>query len=149
MAWTSTVPGTIDALVALWQLALDEVWVSDGPAVGNEAAMQFVEVGHSDNNDEAVRTETSPEGLGGDRNRETYSIYCSATAMDGSNDQSTVRLSAFNLYQACIEAVAADPTLTGAVLRALPGEFTVRQYATNQGIACNITFAVSVTAFSL
>lgn len=150
MAWGSTIPATIGALVDLWGQAetLQDVWVSDGPAIGNDAAVQIIEVGHVDN-DDAVRGDSAVAGLSLDALQESYTILCSATAMDGGNDQAASRTAAFTLYGACCDALAADPTLSRTVLQSRPGEVTVRQYATDQGVACQIIFAVSVTAFSL
>ena len=149
--WASTVPAAIGALVATFTAApgLAGVQVSDGPALGDVAMTGLLTVGYSDNSDMAASAQTTAEGFGGSPNRESYEVYCSASAFTGDDDQAVTRNQAFALYAAACDAVLADPTLGGAVLRAMPGDFTLHQSATTRGRATTVQFAIAVTAYTL
>lgn len=148
--WASTLPGTIDALVDAFTGAagLAGVAVSDGPALVDVSLTDLVTVGYSDNADMAATAQTSAEGFGGSPNRESYDVYCSTSSFTGDDDQRVTRDRALALYAAACDAILADPTLGGTVLRAMPGEFTLHQSATTRGRATTVQFTVSVTAYT-
>jgi hypothetical protein len=147
----STIPAAMAALFDLWNNAPGVggagVEVSDGPFVGT-APNQMVTVGYNGEGDDAVTGTTTAEGFAGDPDREDYSILCSAAATTSSDSQSSVRATAFDLYDACCAALTDDPTLGGVVLRAMPSEVTTRQIAGDRGRACLVLFSVSVFAYT-
>ena len=147
--WASTIPAVMSALITLWQEAdaLAGVTVSDGVWVGDDSVTSVVCVGY-DGNDGAVQAQESPAGFDADTNQEAYTVFCSASAVSGNNDPAGVRETAFGLYRACCEALRLDSTLGGLVLRAMPGELTVRQSADAQGWACTVQFGITVSAFT-
>lgn len=153
MAWTSTVPGVLDALVAAFQGApeLEGVRVFDGPVVTQAAPLEALCVGFSGDPDEpvAVQGQTQREGLAVARSREQYSVQCAASVLNGSGDISAARRRAYELYAAAGAALAADPTLARTVLSAQPGATTLAQDQTTDGAVATVAFAVDVDAFTV
>jgi hypothetical protein len=146
--WNSTIPGTLAALVTLWENApsLSEVLVSDGPRADVGDASE-VTVGYNGESDDSVTGVTTTDGFGGN-NKEEYTILCAVVADTGDETQDPARTAAFTIYNACCEALRADPTLGGLALHAMPGDFTVRQQAGTVGRACLILFGVNVIAYT-
>jgi len=148
--WGSTLPAAIDALVATFTaMNLADVSVTDGPALTDVDTIGLLTVGYSaEGSDLAASAQTASEGLGGGRNRESYDVYCSASVLTGDEDQKVTRDKALSMYSSACEAVHADPTLGGVVMRATPGDFTLHQSATTRGRATTVQFAVSVDAYT-
>lgn len=149
--WSSTVPAVIGALVSLWaadtNLGGAGVWVCDGPPVGDVAAAQIVSVGHNGASELAVSGAAVPEGFASAPNREDYIVYCAAAATDGAST-SVARTRAYQLFGYAADALAADPTLSGLVLRAMPATVTVNESANSRGVTVNVQFEISVTAYT-
>lgn len=148
--WNSSVDSALGALVDMLRAALPDVTVTDGPAVVDIALSQLLTVGYQANSSEdlAVDVQTSSEGWAGSPQRETYEVYCSASAFVGDDDQSLARAPAFAIYGAACEAIRADPTLGGAVMRTVPGGWALHQSASGQGRAATISFSVIVDAYT-
>lgn len=148
--FNTTIPAAIDALVALWSAAFadqDDVSVNDGPVIGGDGTYKRVSVGW-DGNEGAAQAETSPEGLGGSPDRETYTIFCSATASVGDSGAQLARNAVFGLFSTCTAALGADRTLGGLVLRAMPASVAYHQVASPSGRQAILAFGISVTAFT-
>jgi len=151
VGWSSTVPAAIGALVTAFRTApgLEGVPVRDGPAVENQAAREVIAVGYAgDDDDLAVESETSPEGLGREPDRERYSIRCAAAVLRGATDVAAARSRAYELVAAAGEAIARDRTLGGAVMRAGVSTTSLQQSQTDRGVQVMVTFSVDCDAFT-
>jgi hypothetical protein len=150
--WQTTANAAIAALVdafVAWP-ALSATDVVDGPPVGDASALKVLTVGHSmaGSDDTSVVTETTPEGYAVAPAREHYDIYCSAAASAGDSDASVARTDAYDLYAAACDAVAADHTLGGLVMRAQVGNAVLHQTTTSRGRLAIVQFTVAVDAFT-
>jgi hypothetical protein len=128
------------------------VWVSDGPVLGDVAALQSIAVGFDGGDGKAVSGQVRQDGWASGPGAEAYTVHCAVTALNG-DPASTVaadtRNAALDLYDNCCNALSADPTLGQTVMRALPADFEVTQLADTDGSACTIRFGVQIEAFTL
>lgn len=147
MEWETTIPDTIAYLLTLWQASIVGAEISDGQPVGGEGSGLFLMVGF-DGQDGSVTGEVRVEGMAGDPNREEYTVHCAAVATSGDADPGIRRTSAFGLFKSACAALAADRTLGGLVLTAVPTTITVNQIPSDQGGECWVIFGVSVDAFT-
>ena len=134
MTYYSSVPAAIGALVAAFRtstgLGLAGVPVRDGPELVSGTDPEAVAVGYTgDQNEDVVTGTASPEGLGGLPDRERYAVMCAAEVIDAGGDLPAARARVFELHAACGAAVAVDPKLGGAVLRASLGIGSLQQQA--------------------
>lgn len=156
MAWSTSAPAALAALVAAWRAApglAAPVVVHDGPVPTGSAALALVVAGwNGHGNDEAsIEGQNTPEGLAGIPDREQYSIRCAVVVFNGSSDIVAARTRAYELFAACGAAVAADRTLGGTVMRAVIGAPSLLQSsdpAYPQGITATVEFMVDCDAFS-
>lgn len=121
----------------------DTVTVHDGKPVTAETP-DWIAIGYDPSSEEAVEFERSWAQLGQQRQEEDYSILC--TLRSGSGDQALAarRLAAFALLDIVSAAVAADPTLGGAVrVAAVFGAGSLNQAETGTGAAAGIKFRVA------
>lgn len=150
--WTTTVDAALSALVAAFQGSADlaDTAVSDGPATVDKGTGKLLTVGHQANNgdDLSVSVETSPEGWANGPQRETFEVYCSASAFVGDDDQAMARAAVFPIYNAACAAIIADPTLGGVVMRARPSGWILHQSATTQGRVATVNFSITVDAYT-
>lgn len=146
--WGSTIQAVIPQLVTVFQDANPNVWVTDGPAVGNEDARELIAVGYDGGDGKAIAGEIAQDGFGSGPNTEVYTIYCACSAVTGDDDQKAVRDTAFLLFNNCANALALDPTLGNIVMRAIPHDIQVTQDATTAGRVCTIRFGVMIQAFT-
>ena len=153
MAWASTVPGVLDALVAAFQATpgLEGVRVFDGPVVSQAAPKEALCVGFSGDPTEpaVVQGQMQREGMVAAPSREQYSVQCAASVLNGSGDISAARRRAYELFAAAGAALAVDPTLGRTVLSAQPGAATLAQDQTTDGALATVAFAVDVDAFTV
>jgi hypothetical protein len=151
MAWGSTVPAAVDALVALLRTAsgLEGVKVFDGPGVTGSSQTEAVMVGVGANEDPtAVDGRQDREGLSTARDREQYEIRCALAVVNGSGDISAARRRAYELLGVVGGVLASDQRLGGAVLNAQLGSAAFTQDQTEQGAEAVISFTVDVDAFT-
>ena len=157
MTWTSAVPAAVDGLLAAFRLSPDlaaPVAVRDGPVVtGSQAADVVVAGWYGTEQDElAVEGQDTPEGLGGGRDREQFSVRCAAMSTNSGGDAAAAltaaRVRVYVLVAACGAAVAADRTLGGAVMRATMGASSLRQVPGTDGITALVEFTVDCDAYS-
>lgn len=149
--WSTAVSAALDALhAALQTSAAADVTVSDGPAVVDAATQKLLTVGHQagSGDDLAVNAQTAPEGWGGAPQRESFEVYCSASAFVGDDDQSLARAAAFPIYNDAVAAIRSDPTLGGVAMRAVPSSWILHQSATTQGRVATINFSIAVDAYT-
>jgi hypothetical protein len=155
VTYSSSVPAAITALLAAFTAsaslgaAVPPVQVRDGPQLRADSAAEGVAVGYSSGQNSAVVTGTAtPEGLGAGPDRERYAITCTAEVIDGSGSIAAARTRAYQLHAACGAAIAADHTLGGTVLRAVPGMGSLTQQQTTRGALARVVFPVTVDAYT-
>lgn len=149
MAWASTAPDAIAALVSLVKAQLDPSSVLDGPTPGNSALQEAVTVGFEDEDVAAVvEAETPTEGLGGNPDRERYSITCKAEVLRGSGHIADARARAYELLGVVGAAVKANQALGGAVVRAWVGTHVLRQMQDQRGARAEVRFTVDVDTYT-
>lgn len=153
MSWTSSVPNAIDALVQAFTTTpeLDGVAVYDGPVVTQAGKLEAITVGF--NGDEtpgasAVDGQSSREGLAIGRDREQYTIQCSASVLNGSGDISAARRRAYELYGLVGGVLAADQRLGGAVMTTQLGAARLVQDQTADGAVATVEFGIDCDAFT-
>lgn len=145
--WASTITSVIPGLVNAFQNANPDAWVTDGPAIGNDSASALISVGYDGATDgKSVQGEMTQDSW--NNLPEQYTVFCACTAIDGGDDQSVPREAAFALFNNCTDALALDPTLGGATLRATPHDITITQLADDSGRVCTIRFGVLIQGFS-
>lgn len=153
MAWASTVPAAMTALLAAFRAApgLAGTDVRDGPVVTASAASEVVIVGwYGQMTDElAVEGALAMEGLAAEPDREQYVIRCAILAGSGDGNMTAARTRAYELAAACGAAVAADRTLGGAVMSAYVTSQSLRQEQRQSGGAvATVEFGVGCDAYT-
>lgn len=120
MALTTAVPGTIDALVALFAGALDPDAVIDGPGLSDYEPGSYVLVGVDDPDGEALISAADAEQswawLGHAARDEKFTIPCAAVCIDGDDDQKAARDGAYAVLATIVDALTTDPSLGGLLL---------------------------------
>src|SRR5207248_1780563 len=104
------------ALIAAFAAApgLSGVEVRDGPQAPDTSADEAVYVGWAGDEthaEDAWTSQETPEGLGGQPNRENYSVHCSVMVLNPDEDLPAARARALALRAAAGAALAADQTL--------------------------------------
>ena len=151
MAYASTVPAAITALLAAFTAALPGVEVRDGPQVPDTSADEAVYVGWDGDpsySSDAWTSQETPEGLGPQTNRETFTVHCSVMVLNHDEDLAAARARALALRAAAGAAVMADPSLGRAVMRAVFSAGAGRQIPTAAGITVHVLFDVDCDAFT-
>lgn len=151
MAWSSKVPAAMNGLVVVFSTAegLQGVTVRDGASVSQASVSEVVSVGYTGVDGETdADAVLSAEGLGGDPDREQFTIRCAAAALLGKADVSAARERAYELFGAAAAAIAANRSLNGAVMRAMVGSHSLTQTQTDQGAQAVVTFEVSCDAYT-
>lgn len=144
---TSTVPGVLDALVALWGQALPDVQVADGEPVA--VADDVIVVAFTGVPDEPAVTSTrTREQLAAQPDRESYDVTCLASSWSGVTEFKPVRDRAYELLGSAAAALAADPTLGGRVMQARLSTEDLIQSQTDKGAVVTVRFNVHVDAFT-
>ena len=142
---TSTIPATIDALITAVRARaeLTNAIVHDGSPLTDDG-VNYVAIGYTENDGPAVNAQQDPAALGNLRRSETYTIECQACAWDGGTDMKVARDAVFSLFAGVENALRADGTITGRVIFADIGSYSLRQYQTTNGVVALIDFVVTV-----
>ncbi|SHI68294.1 hypothetical protein [Streptomyces sp. 3214.6] len=151
MPWSSSVPDVFDAIVDAFKIAeeFNGVTVWDGPELSKATPKEMLTVGFTgDDNDSDVEATSSPEGLGGQPDRETFTIRCAAAVLMGSTDMRPARRRAYELYAAAGAVLARDPRLGGLVLRARLGSHTFKGMQTDRGAQALVVFGIDCDSFT-
>jgi hypothetical protein len=147
-AATSTVPACLDALVNAVRVALPGVQIIDGQPT-TQVEGDVVCIGFTGQPGEAAVTSTlTREVYARSPDREQYDIACLASSWRGDVDPKVVRDRAFELLDAVAGVLAADQTLSGAVLRARLSAEAIAPEQTSEGAVCTVGFTVHADAFT-
>jgi hypothetical protein len=147
-----TTSADTDALTALYTVlkaALAPTLVLDGPALTELSVPVYVVVGHDDDPDsnEAALTDQAPSALSLTTRQESGRINCVIVAASGGEDRAALRATTKTTLSAVGAALAANPTLSGAVQRAEPGtQALLKQEPNENGIYVTRVFTVAYTA---
>ena len=153
MTYASSVPAAITALVTAFKtyptLGLAGVPVRDGPELTSESGLEAVAVGYTgDQNEDVVTGTASPEGMAVLPDRERYAITCAVEVIDPGSDIAAARTRAYEIHALCGQALAADHTLRGSVLRASVGIGSLQQQQTPDGARARVMFPVNCDAYT-
>lgn len=142
---TSTIPATLDSLIAALRArpGLVNAVVHDGTPITDEGT-DYIAIGWSDEDSSSVTARQESATLGNLRRSETYDINCQACAWDGGTDMKVARDTAFALFAEVEDALRTDGTITGNVIFADIGSYTVRQVQTTGGALVAIDFSIAV-----
>ncbi|MGW7085017.1 hypothetical protein ACWGH2_16215 [Streptomyces sp. NPDC054871] len=151
---TSSVPGAIDALLAILRAvpALAEVEVIDGPPVGDMADQDLIAIGWSPEGDQAVVLAQEFNAVGARTRDEDFTISGWIDSWSGDADVAARRARVFELFGVIEMAVRASgpnptaPTLGGAVMWAHLTQGVLQQSNTDQGVRAGLTFTVTCHA---
>jgi hypothetical protein len=143
----STVPAAIDSLVAALKAA--DLPVRDGPEATDAAAPRLVTVGFvTTEDDQDAEGTTAIAGFSVGRLRERYSVRCLASARGGGGDIGAARRAAFDLLDGVAAVLAADKTLTGAVMSATVADVGLLQDQDDAGALASVPFSVYCDAYT-
>jgi hypothetical protein len=151
MAWSSTVPAALTAILGLFRSAdLGGAEVFDGPEVTGSSALEVVVVGWAGQASDTLAADgtVSAEGLAGSPDREQYEIRCAALVLDAAGDLAAARARAYQLAAQCGALVAANRTLSGLVLRAGVAAQSLRQDQVQGGARATVEFSVACDAYT-
>lgn len=156
MAWGSSVPAAIAALYAVADAAtvpggvLEGVAVSDGPVMSRGSFPAGVlTIGYSGGEeDTAAELSATPDGWGAQPDRESFTISCAASALDGGSDMSKARTAAYAIVNGLGGVLASDHTLGGVVMRASITSSTLRQAQADRGAVATVAVSVTCDAFT-
>ncbi len=144
---SSAAPGAVDAVLAILRAAppLRDVRIWDGPILSGSDPAQLA-VGavafEEEGGPAAVTSEFTGAGLG--RRVERVDIGCRAVAWSGDPEMKPVRDRVYGILGAVADALAADPALGGAVIRARLGpSVSLAQTQTTDGPEAVLDFTVS------
>lgn len=151
MAWYSTVPDVLGALVAAFTAApgLDGVTVYDGPVPTEAAPMEALTVGYGlDDDPTGAQGSTEREGLSAKRSQETYTVTCVVSVLNAAGRIPEARARVFEIYAEVGAALAADPRLGIPGVQAQPGSVSLTQEQVTSGALVSLAFGVDVVAFT-
>lgn len=150
----STIPATLNALVALAERAWPDVQVLDGGPT-NHVQRDVIEVGYSGSSTEPdVRSTMAREQLDMQPDLERYDVMCMVSAWrgdayrGGKPDARTTRERAFELLAGIRVELAKNPQLDGLVMMARMSTLDMAADQTEDGPVCTIRFVVHVDAFT-
>jgi hypothetical protein len=150
MAYTSTVPAVLDALVQRWTLAVPDALVVDCQPPRDFDSADLILVGFTGTPGAASVTNTiSIEQMAVTPDREQYDITCMVSAWKGvEDDVKAVRDRAYEMVDLIAAALADDQTLGGLVMLMHLTTSTLAQYFTDDGVSADVQVVVSVDAFT-
>jgi hypothetical protein len=153
MAWTSRLPAAMDALVTTFTewpgLGGGGVTVRDGPSASQATIKEIVSVGYTGGEDDTDAASTLlTEGLGGDVDREQFTVRCAAAVLRGSDDVAGARRRAYELFSEAGAAIAANRSLNGSVMRAMISSHSLAMDLATNGAQAMVVFEVSCDAYT-
>ena len=153
MVWTSRLPGAMDALVTTFTewpgLGGSGVTVRDGPSASQATIKEIVSVGYTGGEDDTDAESTLlTEGLGGDVDREQFTVRCAAAVLRGNDDVAGARKRAYELLSEAGAAIAANRSLSGSVMRAMISSHSLAMDLATNGAQAMVVFEVSCDTYT-
>lgn len=166
MAWQSTQPAALAALVAMFTAAtapgcaLAGVHIADGPIVSSSSALEWLLAGWSGERMSTKGTYPEPEGpeiagslaiegLSAARSREKYTITNTVEVVRGASDGLVpARERAYAIVSACAGLIAANPRLGRTVMLATVGATSYTPSMGPRGAKASVRFGVDIDAFT-
>ena len=150
---TSIIPDLIEQLVVTLDAALPaDVIVVDGDIVTGDVGT-FLMIGWDDPDNDRATAATGQQkwaGLGAKARDEEGTVTCLAVALDGNNALATARATAKAVTDIVENTLRADPNLAGTVLGLMwtgyGARTELRQWLSDQGAVCTITFEIAFKA---
>jgi hypothetical protein len=140
----SVVPGAIDGLLAVFAAALPGVQVVDGPPTADIRG-DVLGVGLAPQEPSDVESTNTDADLGAG-SREQFVVVCVARSWSGNNALKAQRDRTFRMVDAAEAALAANPSLGGAVSRARWAGASYQPWRTEQAqLVVDVIFRVDVT----
>ena len=144
----STIPATIDALVALFDGAIAGVDVHDGPAVASNH-MDHLSIGYAGrDNPEAVTWEQTVAGIraGSHPRDEVFFVSCVINSGSGDAVMSTRRNRAFEILGEIETALRANPSLGFSTFSAQVADGSLLQDLDESGMFAGLVFRIRCKA---
>lgn len=153
MVWASKLPSAMDGLVMVFTawpgLGGGGVTVRDGPSTSQATIKEILSVGFTGGEDETDAESTLlTEGLGGEVDREQFTVRCAAAVLRGSDDVSGARKRAYELLGEAGAAIAANRSLNGSVMRAMISSHSLTMDLSSNGAQAVVVFEVSCDAYT-
>lgn len=151
MAYLTTVPAVLDALVQRWTLAVPDALVADCQPPRDFDAEDLILVGFTGTPGAVSVTNTLDVAeMSATTDRETYEITCMVSAWRGVDDDNikVVRDRAYEMVDLIAAALTQDPRLGGLVMLTRLSTSTLAQYFTNDGASADVQVVVHVDAFT-
>ena len=138
------------ALTTLWDAAFDAtVQVVDGPQVNSDPSSDWLFVGHDadrpdDTNDGAVATQ---DWMAFQRTKEEDGeVTCAIVVVSGDTAIPTVRARALDILSDAEDALRANPTIGGLVMKSHVSEIRFIPVVTSDGSKARVVFTVTYLA---
>ena len=149
MSWASTLPSVLTALKGTWGAAdLNGSSVILGPVIGT-GVRGVLTVAFQDPNGEVIAEGASQrEGYVASPTRESYSVNCAASAVNGAGNIEAAIAVACGLFSAAGETLAVNPQLGGAVMTATVGAWQLSLTQDERGAIASVRFNVDIDAFT-
>lgn len=147
----SSIPATLNALVALWTAAQPTVMFVDAVTLSGEEGKTVADnigrrviVGGDPESDVGVTFDREWAAIGRVRMIESFDIPCHLECVSGDEDATALRTAAFTLLDALSAALAADNTLGGLVAQgaAVLGTGSLTADQDEEGARAAIRFVV-------
>lgn len=146
---TTKVDAVCLALTALWQSALTNVQVADGPQANSDAANDWLFVGADgdapDEGNEAAAVDQSWMAFAKTM-QETAEITCAVVSRSGDTDIPALRARAYTILASAETALRADPLLGGLVMQSYISAHQYMPAQTTQGAKARVVFTVTYQA---
>lgn len=147
--WVSSVPATLNALVAAFTAAVDTsvTAVGDGPVVTGSGKTEAIFVGFEDDAGQLPAVELeSPQAYVANPSQERFTVNCLIRTR--ANTLTEARARAYALLADVITALNADPTLGGVVMGARIDSHHLTQQAAPKGVGVGVGFAIACDAWT-
>lgn len=148
-ATSSSIPAVLDALFQRWSLALPDAQVTDGQPLDMDGD-DVICVGFTGTPNEVSVTSTrTREHMSADPDREQYDVVNMVSSWRGREPNAkVVRDALYALIDAMNDALVADQTLGGLVMRAQLATANLAQWQTNDGATTVAEVTVHVDGFT-
>jgi len=147
MAWGTTVPAAKAALTSIFDAALD-ITVQNSRGIGSSGARDVLIVGYQSEDVPSVEGRFTAEKFGVNPLRDQYVIHNRIMVVKGSADILKAETRAFALLAGAGATLAANPTLSGQVMVASAGAYSLIPSQDTRGAYVVLQFDVDINAFT-